>query len=344
MKKCSIAVLFWVLTASFHASAAIHNQCVFRPEAPERHQVVHGDTLWGIAGKFLTSPWCWPKVWNMNHEQIANPHWIYPGQVIVFDKVAGILRLIGEVDLTKKQAIPTIDMRVVGPFLTRSLIISDGQLDTAPRVVAGQDQRMYMGTRDKVYVSGELQGQEVFQVLRQGRALLDPDTREKLGYEAMYLGRVKLQRTGAANEASVFTVVDARQEIGVGDRLLPFTGDETMLMYAPHAPDASFGAKVVSTYGGEVYVGQNQVVTINKGAGDQLTVGTVLGLYRTGRAIRDTATNSTMRTIALPDEQFGSLLVFRVFEQLSYGLIMEVSEPVQVGDSVHAPQASRATE
>ncbi len=341
MKKCSIAILFWALIASSPAFSAINNQCVFRPKAPERHTVVQGDTLWGIAGKFLASPWCWPKVWNMNYEQIANPHWIYPGQVIVFDKVAGILRLMGEVDLTKKEAIPTIDMRVIMPFLSRSLIISEGELDSAPRIVAGQDYRMHMGTRDKIYVSGQLQNQKEFQVLRQGRALIDPDTKEKLGYEAMYLGRVKLQRLGTADEASVFVVEDARQEIVVGDRLVPFVDEDKMLLQAPHGPEDTFGAKVVSTYGGEVYVGQNQVVTINKGVGDQLSVGTVLGLYRTDRTIRDAGSNSTMR---LPDEQFGSLLVFRVFEKLSYGLIMEVSEPVQVGDSVHAPQESRATE
>jgi hypothetical protein len=341
MKKCSIAVLFWALIASSSVYGASHNPCVFRAQAPERHRVVHGDTLWGIAGKFLTSPWCWPRVWDMNHAQIANPHWIYPGQVIVLDKAAGRLRLIGNVDLTKSEAIPTIDMRVITPFLSRSLVISDGELDHAPRVIAGQDHRMHMGTRDRVYVSGELAGQTVFQVLRQGRALLDPDSGVKLGYEALYLGRVALQRAGASDEASAFVVVDARQEIGVGDRLLPVVGDESMLMHAPHAPTDDFQAKVVSTHGGEVYVGQNQVVMINKGQGDQLTIGTVLGLFRTDRSIRDAASNSTMR---LPDEQFGSLLVFRVFEQLSYALIMEVSEPVQVGDSVRAPQASRATE
>lgn len=341
MKKCSIAVLFWALAASFPALAAINNQCTFRPNAPERHTVVHGDTLWAIAGKFLASPWCWPKVWNMNHAQIANPHWIYPGQVIVLDKVAGVLRLMGEVDLTRQKAIPTIDMRVVMPFLSRALIISDGQLDAAPRVIAGQDYRMHMGTRDKVYVSGELHGQKTFQVLRQGRPLLDPDTREKLGYEAIYLGRAQLQREGTANEASIFTVVDAKQEIGVGDRLLALDDEDAMLMHAPHPPAGTFSGKVVSTYGGEVYVGQNQVVTINKGAGDQLTVGTVLGVYRTNRVIHDAQTNST---IALPDEQFGSMLVFRVFDQLSYGLIMEVSEPVQVGDSVRAPQARSVPE
>lgn len=341
MKKCSIAVLFWALATSFHAFAATNNPCIFRTNAPERLTVAPGDTLWGIAGRFLASPWCWPKVWNMNHEQIANPHWIYPGQVIVFDKVAGILRLMGEVDLTKNTAIPTIDMRLIKPFLTRSLIVRDDELNTAPRIVAGQDYRMHMGTGDKVYVSGDLHANKTFQVVRQGRALIDPDTRQKLGYEAMFLGRVSLQRAGTGDEASVFVVNDAKQEIVVGDRLLAFTGEEITLVYAPHAPDEAFGAKVVSTYGGEVYVGQNQVVTINRGVGDTLTVGTVLGLYRTDRTIRDTATNSTMR---LPDEQFGSLLVFRVFEQISYALIMEVSEPVQVGDSVRAPQASHATE
>src|ERR1700741_4400991 len=75
------------------ARLAGSGKCSFLPDAPDKHVVVRGDTLWGISGKFLANPWCWPQVWGMNREEIRNPHWIYPGQIVYFDRVNGRLRL-----------------------------------------------------------------------------------------------------------------------------------------------------------------------------------------------------------------------------------------------------------
>ena len=68
-------------------------ECSFKPNAPDQHRVVKGDTLWDISGAFLEHPWCWPQVWGMNREEIRNPHWIYPGQVVYFDRAHGRLSL-----------------------------------------------------------------------------------------------------------------------------------------------------------------------------------------------------------------------------------------------------------
>src|SRR5450830_62137 len=151
--RLAVAALF-ALGAAVSAQAA---DCAFRPNAPDQHLVVKGDTLWDISGKFLERPWCWPTVWGMNREEIANPHWIYPGQIIWFDRAAGRLRLGNRIDAGNdaansasnlrlkpqlrteglgKDAVTSIPAGVIEPFLTQPLIIENDELAGAPRVVA----------------------------------------------------------------------------------------------------------------------------------------------------------------------------------------------------------------
>lgn len=356
MKKFSIAALILFSTPVFallnalNANAAGTTTCTFLPNAPDQHEVVKGDTLWGISGKFLEHPWCWPQVWGMNREQIRNPHWIYPGQVVYLDRVAGRLRLgtptaTGDaVRLSPrirsaevgKEPIPAIAASVIEPFLTQAMIVEEAQLTSAPRIVATQENHVNLGNGDKAYVRGDLQGHLKFQVFRTPVPLKDPVTKKIIGYEAKYLGTLRLARAATAeDEAHTFIVANAREEMGVGDRLLPVP-ESSILSYAPHPPEQLTLARVASIYGGVTHAGQNQVVSINRGVQDGIDPGTVLVLSRGEKVIRDTTDGK--KAVRLPAEEYGTLFVFRVFERVSYGLIMQVTDTVVVGDIAKSPE------
>lgn len=360
MKKFSTAALILALAPVFStpAFAASKDKCDFRADAPDKHVVVKGDTLWGISGKFLEHPWCWPQVWGMNREQIKNPHWIYPGQTVYLDRASGRLRLgqpvdapSGDVRLSPQirvstidqSALPTISPKVIEPFLSQPLIVEEDELNEMPRIVATQEGRVKLGTGDRAYVRGNLGNGQIFNVFRPAEALKDPETNKVIGYEAAHVGTVRLVRTAKAeNEAHAFDVLDGKQEIGIGDRLI-LKPPYTVMNYMPHSPAQPVNARVVSIYGGVGYAGQWQAVAINRGKQHGMDVGTVLKLYRLGETVTDRTAGGMFngalngKTVKLPDEESGMLFVFRVFNNVSYALIMEAKNVVVVGDVARSP-------
>jgi hypothetical protein len=354
--RFALAALF----AAASAASAASLKCEFRPDAPDRHVVVKGDTLWDISGVFLQKPWCWPTVWGMNRDEIANPHWIYPGQIIWFDRATGRLRLgnqLGEglndpstqkleprvrTEGLGKDAVPSIPPGVIEPFLTQPLIIEDDELKGAPRIIATQEGRVFLGKGDKAYVRGDLKDNSSFQVFRPGTPLKDPVTKQVIGYEAFYLGTLKLQTEAKPGvDVHTFTVQTANQEMGKGDQLraVPPT---PMQNYVPHPPERAVDARVVAVYGGVTHAGQNQIISINRGKLDGLDVGSVLQLYHAGRTVSDSTGQKSWfgreQQVKLPDEEVGSLFIFRTFKHISYGLIMQVTAPVEVGDVAKSPE------
>ncbi|MES2535446.1 MAG: LysM peptidoglycan-binding domain-containing protein [Pseudomonadota bacterium] len=344
---------------SFAADAVIpaakSTKCEFLANAPDQHVVVRGDTLWGISGKFLQHPWCWPQVWGLNREQIRDPHWIYPGQIVYFDRVGGRLRLgtpTGSnnnggtsdarlvprvrIERLNQDAIPAIPASAIEPFLSQPLIVEELELNDTPRIVAAQEGRVFLAKNDKAYVRGNLNGGTSFQAFRPGKPLRDPETRAIIGYEAAYLGTLKLDRAATAdNEAHRFIITTSKEEMGVGDRLV-MVPPTPIINYAPHEPEKAVHARIVSVYGGVTQAGQNSVVTVNRGKNDGLDVGSVLDIYRFGRIIPDRT--DAKNPIKLPDEKYGTLFIFRVFNNISYALVMQVTEAVQVGDVAMSPE------
>lgn len=352
----------WRNTAERVAQAGVPLEDL-APNAPDSHTVQPGDTLWGISGLFLKTPWRWPELWGMNLQQIRNPHLIYPGQVLVLEKVDGRATLrvaTGEAGVPTNTvklsprvrsqvldngAIAAIPVHLIGPFLTEAVVFDSNELESAPRVVAAQEGRVLMGRGDTAYVRGELGGARDFRLFRQLVPLADPVTREVLGYEGRYVGTAEFTRAGDTQLASAggtpgvvpdtFRITSTRLEVKVGDRLSPVPMQE-LVAYVPRAPSSPVDGRIVSIYGDGLRAGQNQVVSINKGQRDGIERGHVLALWRAGSAAADT-TGERRQNIRLPDEKHGMLFVFRTFERVSYALILNVQEPVRAGDRFTQP-------
>lgn len=333
------------------------------PNAPESHTVQRGDTLWDISKLFLQRPWRWPELWGMNIDQIRNPHLIYPGQVLVLVKVDGRAQLrlakpAGAVptntvklsphvrsELLDSGAIAAIPLHLIGPFLNEAIVLESDELASAPRIVATQEGRVMISRGETAYVRGDLKGARDFRVFRQSKPLRDPGTGEVLGYEAGFVGTAEFVRAAgkqavadgkpAVEVPATFVMTDVRQEAGIGDRLAPVP-QRDFNAYVPHPPAAAMGGRIVSIYGEALTAGQNQIVALNRGARDGVERGHVLALWRAGaHGVDRTAAGKT--PIKLPDERVGLLFVFRVFDRVSYALIVSALDPVGPGDRFSQP-------
>ena len=348
----------WRDTASRVAQAGVALSDL-APNAPDSYTVKPGDTLWGISTLFLKNAWRWPELWGMNLQQIRNPHLIYPGQMLVLDKSSGRAQLRvasggepGTVKLSPRVrasalddgAIAAIPLHLIGPFLTEAAVFDSNELERAPRIVATQEGRVMVSRGETAYVRGDLAGARDFRIFRQLVPLQDPATKEVLGYEGRYVGTAEHVRDGGAPAEAVaagavvpstFTISSTRLEAVVGDRLSPVPQQE-MLAYVPRAPAGVVDGRIVAIYGDGLRAGQNQVVSINRGKRDGMERGHVLALWRTGALAADT-TSAVKTPMRLPDERHGLLFVFRVFDRVSYALVLNVQEPVRAGDRYTQP-------
>jgi len=385
LRKSITTFIFLVSGAVFAQAPTAPLQ--IKPDAPDRYIVVPGDTLWGISQRYTDSPWRWPDLWNMNKDQIRNPHLIYPGYVLILDRERGQLTIAqpgseatpsaqtsptatprdgeppaGEpaakppvaapsrdpslVKLTPnlraeslaRQGIPSIPANLIEPFLTRPLVIEPDGLDKAPTIVGTQTDRVILSAGNSAYVRGIGSSKEdIWFVYRRGSALVDPDTNQTLGYEAIYLGTAQVTRPG---DPATITLTTAVREVGAGDKLVAASRPQA-INYVPHAPNAKIRGRIMSIYGaGRIGEGGPQaIVTVNRGRADGVEVGHVLALYNRGGLVTDVSKpqGGQDAKIQLPDERAGLAFVFRVFDRISYALVMHVTKPISTLDVVQTP-------
>jgi hypothetical protein len=362
MRKIISLICFLLPALAFAAESEKPSDILMdvRSDAPDRHIVVKGDTLWDISGKFFKDPWKWPHIWGLNKDSIKDPHWIYPGDVIFLDRSSGTLSIgqpgasaaggISEmaaassvsdtgdnvrlspqvrVNTSPHDAIPSIPASTIAPFLTQPLVIEAGQLKDAPALIGAREGRVILGNDDTGFIKGLPSDQgDQWQIYRPGKTFIDPDTDEVLGIEAIYLGNAEVIHFA---DVSTIAISHSVQEIYAGDRLVLPTVEQVN-NYLPRAPESIISARVISVYGGVTQGGQNSVITLNKGARDGLASGHVLALYHKGEVVK-----SEGKKYTLPDERYGLVFVFRVFNKVSYALVMQTHLPVQLLDRANTP-------
>lgn len=319
-----------------------------QPDHPDAYTVVRGDTLWDISGRFLQRPWLWPELWQVN-PQIENPHLIYPGDVIHLVYVDGQPRLQlerGGAGMASGQdrldpairstpldsAIPTIRLDAVQSWLVQNRVVTEEELNGAPYVVQGASERLVLGAGDRLYVRGLLPASESFNFVRKGPVYVDPETNEFLGREATYIG-LGLTLDQHDDIATMF-VQSSREEVQIGDRVLPTEERRLASNFFPSAPATEVDGQIISVFSGVTQVGQFDVVVLNLGAREGVDVGNVLAIYKRGALAKDRIARQTIR---LPSERAGLLMVYRVFEKLSYGVVLETERPLAIHDEVKNP-------
>ena len=321
---------------------------------PDRYVVVKGDTLWDISARFLKSPWLWPEVWHIN-PKIRNPHLIYPGDVVILHYVDGkpYLTLEGQAGLAPptpkgmdtvklqpkvhklplQKAITTIPRSAIEPYLYHHRVVGEKTLRNAPYIVSTFEQHLVAGTGHTIYVRN-LRNPQVggFQIVREGKIYRHPETREILGYEAENLAESRLIREG---EPATLQVTRTFLEVLEGDKLLPMKRRERSLNFLPKEPGKQVSGHIISVLKGVNNIGRHDVVVLTLGEREGMQVGDVLAIYQQGKRVRDPFAGG--EPVKLPEERAGLLMIFRVFDKVSYGLVMEAQRSLHVLDTVKNP-------
>ena len=334
-------------------------------DAPDQYVVKTGDTLWDISKVFLREPWYWPEIWYVN-PQVANPHLIYPGDVLRLVYVDGQPRLTvaergGETveggrggkrlspEVRREplsQAITAIPYDVVASFMGRPTLLTKDQVKNAPYIVALRDSHMIGAIGNEVYARGikDAAPDTRFSVVHVEEELRDPDNNSLLGYSGMYVGSGPVATQG---DPAKILMTDSTREVLQGDKVFPESVDVNV-DFVPHAPSSDIDASVIAVRSHTV-MGQYQVVALNRGSDAGLEPGHILAVYQSGPVVRDTFAEGGLgarrngrgsnfgKKVQLPDERAGVVMVFKAFDKLSYALVMETTHEIRQGDRAKNP-------
>ncbi|HRW66173.1 MAG TPA: LysM peptidoglycan-binding domain-containing protein [Candidatus Competibacter sp.] len=319
---------------------------VLRQDHPQTYTVVPGDTLWSIAGRFLQNPWQWREIWRQN-PQLRNPNRIYPGDVLQFSHDADgqpqlavaerdevpLIKLSPTVRIEElSQPIPPVPRDAVESFLTRAVILSDAQWKGTPYIVADDDDQVVYADHDRVYARGSLFDQPRYQVFHPGEALREPGSGRYLGTAGVYLGEAILEQDA---DPATFTLASTIAPIRAGDRLLPIKAEHELYSFEPHpVPPDTEGSIIAKLDTDVTQITQYSSVIVNLGAQEGIEPGHVLAIYGKGREVEDPVSGGSIK---LPGERAGLLMIYKVHDLVSYGLVMQAERAIRLQDRVTTP-------
>ena len=324
---------------------------LIRPDAPMNYTVKRGDTLWDIAAVFLKDPWFWPEIWQIN-PQVENPHLIYPGDVLSLaygangDARVSISQYSGARLQPRLRSegldgpVDSIPFSAIAAFLSKPTILTKEQALAAPHILAFRDHHMIGGTGHEFYAR-DLNAplNQRFTVMHIGEPIHDIDSKEIVGYQAAYVATAVVKAPGEVSKA---VLTEGAREALEGDRLITQEGD-VPLSFAPHAPTTQIDGQIIAIADGAEQIGQYQIVVLNRGANDGLAPGSVLAVDQRGEVVTDKFPEYPWKKkayadeVRLPYERAGTLIVFKTFDHLSYGLIIGARAPMRVADRVYNP-------
>ena len=362
-----------VMTAALLTIATYAMAADIRGDHPDTYVVQKGDTLWDIAGRFLEKPWLWPEIWQAN-PQVANPHLIYPGDVL------SLVYLDGEPRVTATgprvgEAINTIPLADIEPFLKQFTVVDE--VESLPYVVGLEEERLYSTAGQLVYVRG-LGGAQPGQIVdiarpvnlfgagkgRHGPGLSPLDFRGDIGHShwvappagyreatGVKLGyELQIHATGEVTQVQGDTAVvvlrDEGREIRVGDRVLMPEAQPYDLQFMPRAPDVIPGHGRILAVADGIQAGPRVVVALNLGARDGIRNGHVFSVWHDAPDRGDLVRNKVhvidhAGKLDMPDDFLGHLMVFRTFDKVSYALVMDGIRPIRQGDILKHPDATQ---
>ena len=372
IRKTIVLLAGMLVTLTVYAAGA-----QLRANHPDSYTVRRGDTLWDISARFLSKPWLWPEIWQAN-PQVRNPHLIYPGDVLNLSFINGpTLRLEPGVH-RESDAVPAIPLSQLKMFLKDMRVMDSNAVSSAPYVVGLEENRLRGAVGQNLYVRGlqgepgqrwaivrpshvfrgfdqdePVDADLVAHDLDSNAAMVNSPWREDarndghygrgddLGVEVTVIGTAETLRTG---DPSTLLLLDSTREIRSGDRIMPVDDKPYDAFYYPHAPKSlPADAKVIGLADALNAAGSRQVVLLSVGARDGVDNGTTFSISQPGETIHDdVASNSWNRgvgeTVKLPDEYVGHVMVFRTFDRVSYGLVMDSLRPVYVGGRLIMPE------
>ncbi|WP_028116944.1 LysM peptidoglycan-binding domain-containing protein [Ferrimonas senticii] len=334
-----------------------------KPGHPDTYVVKKGDTLWDISGLFLDDPWRWPTLWGAN-PQIANPHLIYPGDQLTLVYIDGKPRLVRKASVRmspemgiqpKGGAIPAVPLSIIEPYLSFQQVLTEEQLVGIPRVMGGERQAVGYASGDVLFVDGELQLGQRYGVYRKGRVLRDVDGKTLLGLEMELTAAGQVTESG---KISRVTLASSDQEVLPGQWVMPIS-DAAMLpaYFQPHAAPAGITGQIIASDAKAREMGPFQVAIVNRGSDDGAEIGQVYAIHKDNEEILVTgeddipyrdqtvrraydkvmALTSDGRSVELPMVYSGELMLFKTYNKVSMGLIVNGRNPVRVEDHILAP-------